>query len=513
MDGSFEKEFDFDMLFENDSISNYLVLRAKDCNSILNYQVQMLLNNDISGLLKFNVNYMGNGLNCFYNVTSKCSLLNFMSRKKFSRNEFLIMVLNIINNICCIKSYLLYDCNILLDERYIFVEPERMELYFVYLPFTGMKNDYKTFFIKLIVDMANFYRENSDNYLQRLLEVIKSDLFNLSIFKAQLESLLKIDIKNQVQTLENYMDGKADPVHRKGMEKTGKKADKKVNEEKDKKSKGAILDRSVKIPLFNEENNISENSGPGIMPEKNTKKNIEDTDKKLNIVFILLQPVLLIVYIIIITRGFIDTGEGKSMTAIIVLVILASVDILVFRLIRERYGNTAKGNVSEAVSFITGKMRAGGFYEKAESGKGSVSKTEKNTFKQENSNTIPDPQSVCSGETEVIRKKIISARAYLKETQGETVIELDKSSILVGRMEGLVDAVINNSAVGKVHAEILSEEGSYYLVDCNSRNGTFVNDKRLAPNTRNKILNNDFVRFANKEYKFFTSVNALEETV
>ena len=513
MDQDFEKDFAFDVLFENDSISNYLVLRAKDCSSILNYQVQMLLNNNINGLLKFNINYVGNGLNCFYNVTSKCSLANFMSRKKFSRNEFLIMALNIINNICRIKNYLLHDCNILLDERYIFVEPERIELYFVYLPFSGIKNDYKTFFIKLIVDMANFYREDSDNYLQRLLEVIKSDLFNLSILKAQLEILLKIDIKNQVQALENYTDDTADPVREKRM---GRKADKKINEKTDKKSRTAAQARNIKIPLSNEENNNTENYKPGIIQKKDIEKTIkEETGKKVNTGFILLQPILLIAYIFAITSGFIDTGEGKSITAIIGFVILASVDILVFRLIRERNGNTFKGNGTEVISFIADKMRAGVFSEKEYPGKEAIPRAETDTVsKQESSkDKIPEPQGVYIGETEIIRKPGINAGAYLKETQGEAVIEFDKSSILVGRMEGLVDAVVNSSAVGKIHAEILSEEGIYYLVDCNSRNGTFVNDKRLVPNTRNKILNNDLVRFANKEYQFFASAKPLEEAI
>ena len=519
MDRDFEDKFD--VLFESNSASNYLVLRAKDCGSILNYQVQMLLNNNINGLLKFNINYVGNQLNCFYNTTSKFSLANFMSRKKFSRNEFLIMVLNIINNICCIKNYLLYDCNILLDERYIYVEPEKMELYFAYLPFTAIKNDYKTFFLKLFVEMANFCREESDNYMQRLLEVIRNDLFNLSFLKAQLETLLKNDIKNefnndiknQVQAFKNSTEGKADPVHEKRMD---KKADKKVNEKTVKKSEREIQARSVKIPLVKEENNSSDGSGLEIKTERATAKAINgNSNKNTNIGFFLLQPILLAAYIITIKSGFIDEGEGNSITAIIILVIFACVDILVFRLIRERYANTVKGNVAGAVSFITDKMRAGVFMEKSAVGKSLISEAEKNSISQKvnSGNKIPDPKNTYNGETEIIRKPGIKARAYLKETQGETVIELDKSSVLVGRMEGFVDAVINSSAVGKIHAEVIAEEGNYYLVDCNSRNGTFVNDRRLVSNTRNKVIDNDFIRFANREFKFFTSAKHMEEAV
>ncbi|MHB8064884.1 MAG: FHA domain-containing protein, partial [Ruminiclostridium sp.] len=60
-------------------------------------------------------------------------------------------------------------------------------------------------------------------------------------------------------------------------------------------------------------------------------------------------------------------------------------------------------------------------------------------------------------------------------------------------------------AIGKIHAEILQEGEDFYIVDCNSRNGTFLNDNRIAPNTKNKVNNNDLLRFANKDFVFFYS--------
>ncbi|MDF2989092.1 MAG: hypothetical protein K0R50_4602, partial [Eubacterium sp.] len=203
---------DFDVLYESNSTSNYLVLRVSDNSRLMNYQVQMLLNNRINGLLEFNINYIEEEINCFYNVTSKCCLASFMSRKRFFRNEFLVLMLNIINNISFIKNYLLYDINILLDEKFIYVEPEKSEVFFVYLPFTRGKNDYKGFLLKLIVEMVNFHDEDSDNYIQRILEVIKSDVFSLSAVKTLIENLLGSDIKNKSQSLINTAAEKPEPT-------------------------------------------------------------------------------------------------------------------------------------------------------------------------------------------------------------------------------------------------------------------------------------------------------------
>jgi pSer/pThr/pTyr-binding forkhead associated (FHA) protein len=53
-----------------------------------------------------------------------------------------------------------------------------------------------------------------------------------------------------------------------------------------------------------------------------------------------------------------------------------------------------------------------------------------------------------------------------------------------------------------VHAEIVQENGAFYISDCNSKNGTFVNDARILQNSRTQLKSGDIVRFANAEYVF-----------
>jgi len=65
-----------------------------------------------------------------------------------------------------------------------------------------------------------------------------------------------------------------------------------------------------------------------------------------------------------------------------------------------------------------------------------------------------------------------------------------------------VDYISQNNAVGKVHAEIISRDGRYFVKDLNSKNGTFVNGVRIAANTEYEIKNNDKITFANSEYVF-----------
>lgn len=95
-------------------------------------------------------------------------------------------------------------------------------------------------------------------------------------------------------------------------------------------------------------------------------------------------------------------------------------------------------------------------------------------------------------------------RAYLQR-QGNgraELVELITEDFLVGRLAEAVDYVCANSAIGKVHARISKKEDKFFVTDLNSRNGTFINDKRIDCNTEYALENKDRISFANEEYVF-----------
>ena len=62
------------------------------------------------------------------------------------------------------------------------------------------------------------------------------------------------------------------------------------------------------------------------------------------------------------------------------------------------------------------------------------------------------------------------------------------------------DIVINSSFVSAYHAEIIVlDNGELVIEDKNSTNGTFVGNKKLAPNTETPIRRGDYVRFGNED--------------
>ena len=50
--------------------------------------------------------------------------------------------------------------------------------------------------------------------------------------------------------------------------------------------------------------------------------------------------------------------------------------------------------------------------------------------------------------------------------------------------------------VSKPHAELTLEEGRWFIEDCSSRNGTFINDKKLDEREKKKLANGDIIGLA-----------------
>jgi pSer/pThr/pTyr-binding forkhead associated (FHA) protein len=68
------------------------------------------------------------------------------------------------------------------------------------------------------------------------------------------------------------------------------------------------------------------------------------------------------------------------------------------------------------------------------------------------------------------------------------------------------DVVIVSVNASRLHAEIVMEDGAYVLHDCDSKNGTYVNDTRV---TRHELLPGDTIRIGDETFLFETQ-EALE---
>jgi len=91
----------------------------------------------------------------------------------------------------------------------------------------------------------------------------------------------------------------------------------------------------------------------------------------------------------------------------------------------------------------------------------------------------------------------------LTRTKNGERVTITKDQFKIGRERSRVDFCISdNTAVGRLHAIIVSRGGSTYVVDQNSTNCTFVNSVRATANQEVRLNNGDKVTFADEEFTY-----------
>ena len=86
------------------------------------------------------------------------------------------------------------------------------------------------------------------------------------------------------------------------------------------------------------------------------------------------------------------------------------------------------------------------------------------------------------------------------EEKNHTLV-IDKPSFSIGKLVTAVDGVISYSKfVGRVHCQIVNNNGEYYIYDMDSMNGTAVNDAPVKPGKGFPLKNGDRLKIANVEF-------------
>lgn len=62
--------------------------------------------------------------------------------------------------------------------------------------------------------------------------------------------------------------------------------------------------------------------------------------------------------------------------------------------------------------------------------------------------------------------------------------------------------VTNNNMVSRSHADIISRNGKYFIVDLNSKNRTFINEVPIPAQQEIEVHDGDKIRLANEEFEF-----------
>lgn len=110
------------------------------------------------------------------------------------------------------------------------------------------------------------------------------------------------------------------------------------------------------------------------------------------------------------------------------------------------------------------------------------------------------------GGTSVLNIDNNSSYPYLIRLNSYEKVDINKPSFRIGKERSYVDYfVMNNSAVSRIHADIITRDGRYYIKDNNSTNRTFVNGTVIPFEQEVEIFDGDAIMLANEPFEFHTN--------
>lgn len=85
----------------------------------------------------------------------------------------------------------------------------------------------------------------------------------------------------------------------------------------------------------------------------------------------------------------------------------------------------------------------------------------------------------------------------------DEVIAIDKPVFRIGKEKSYSDYFVsNNNTVSRSHADIIVRGQRFFVMDLNSKNHTYVNEKIIPIQQEVEIFNGDHLKFANEEFEF-----------
>ena len=131
-----------------------------------------------------------------------------------------------------------------------------------------------------------------------------------------------------------------------------------------------------------------------------------------------------------------------------------------------------------------------------------IKKREKNEYKLESAMVYEEaPDYAAEQKTQVISVAKVNTPNLYAEESGEHIL-LEKVPFYIGSLTEYVDYAVHAEGVSRFHAKIECKEGTYYIIDLNSTNGTIVNGCLLNAHEPEQLHTGDTIQFAHQNYIF-----------
>lgn len=120
--------------YKRDMNHSYLILRGTEQVDTASYQIRMLAGNAVPGLLKCRLQGVDGHMDFYYEITSRQPVSALYESRKLGNEDLQLIFGGFVRVLEEMAEFLLNPENLLISPEYMYVDIEKKEMYFCYLP-------------------------------------------------------------------------------------------------------------------------------------------------------------------------------------------------------------------------------------------------------------------------------------------------------------------------------------------------------------------------------------------
>lgn len=461
--------------YRRDLQNNYLILQSEEEEEKNSYQLKMAQQNEIAGLLPFHCARKDGELQFYYEITAKQSVSSLYEKRLMGRTDILTLLGGIRDTMENLQKYLLNPLHLVFHPEYIYMDAERRNIFLCYVSQEDQESS--------ILSLAEFILKHLDHE-DRCAVVLgysfyqKASEENFSLYKALRELLLEMRNEEAGADTEAAQTQRAEQDSgRWDLCGNGQTESHKVSADSRTGYDHAYTEWMEYEKQNTETYEVTHKQRSGKARKNNAVKKIDGMFRIIHPAVLISGLFLLAVLEIVCYAGGLGITEAGG-----IFFLILSLELLLNKYLLNRGKKREKEQWLQEEEEEMYRILKDEMYEMPR---------EKERIEQtQYLNNFP--------ENEVLR--LISVQAE----KGGTVfpdICLDREIVCVGKLKGEVDVILDSPTVSRMHARLERRDGKFFVKDLNSRNGTFHNGRRLAPQEQCEITVGDRISFAEAGYQ------------
>ena len=443
---------DVEIQYRRNAKNNYVVLKESEL-VLKDYKLNMILKNDIPGILMANVSSVNGQTELSYIISSKESIKDLYEKNKMVFEDIFNILKAIIRVYDTVQDYLLKAEDILLEPELIYYDYSTKEYSFCYYPNT--KRDL-TYEIRNLIEKLMIITEHKDRKGVELIYGVFSICNKKEFMIQDIEDYMKKYEENCFSNHEEFERAINSFTEKQGYW-NGFHDENKLGSEKD-----DSYDVGLRYDELSEKVQYTEQSYNNVVCENSDHTYLND---------LYLQDMKNIVK---------NNTIIKKLTDVLSLKIKKNTTNEKKNSLKKEYFEIEKNKLEEKNNIIKATT---------------VKEKDNREYENDNDEEVND-------NTMFINHTIDKKNKILYSLDHQNNIEINTNPFIIGKLSSRVDFVIEDNTVSRIHLKIVNENGEYYFEDMNSKNGTFLNGIQAQPHEKVKIQTGDKIRIAGYEYIF-----------